>query len=85
MNTDSVWVIEEPLIDVYNLLVHRINGINLSLNDFWKMDTWILSKLYLTEQELIRQEEKDLKKGKSDPEEENSDEMTDLYEEMFTD
>lgn len=85
MNTDSVWVIEEPLIDVYNLLVHRINGINLSLNDFWKMDTWILSKLYLTEQELIRQEEKDLKKGKSDPEEENSDEMTDLYEEMFSD
>ena len=85
MNTDPVWVIEEPLIDIYNLLVHRINGINLSLNDFWKMDTWILSKLYLTEQELIRQEEKDLKKGKSDPEEENSDEMTDLYEEMFTD
>lgn len=85
MNTDSVWVIEEPLIDVYNLLVHRINGINLSLNDFWKMDTWILSKLYLTEQELIRQEEKDLKKGKSAPEEENSDEMTDLYEEMFSD
>lgn len=83
MNTDSIWVIEEPLIDVYNLLVHRINGIGLSLNDFWKMDTWILSKLYLTELELIRQEEKDLK-GKADPTEENSDEMEDLYAEMFT-
>ena len=83
MNTDPVWVIEEPLIDIYNLLVHRINGINLSLNDFWKMDTWILAKIYHTEQELIRQEEKDLK-GKSDPTEENSDEMSDLYEEMFT-
>lgn len=83
MNTDRVWVIEEPLIDIYNLLVHRINGINLSLNDFWKMDTWILSKIYLTEQELIRQEEKEYK-GKSAPEEENSDEMTDLYAEMFT-
>lgn len=84
MNTDSVWVIEEPLIDVYNLLVHRINGINLSLDSFWKMDTWILSKIYLTELELIKEEEKDLK-GKPDPEEQNSDEMTDLYEEMFTD
>lgn len=83
MNTDAIWVIEEPLIDVYNLLVHRINGINLSLNDFWKMDTWILSKIYLTELELIKQEEKEFK-GKSDPTDENSDEMTDLYTEMFT-
>ena len=84
MNTNKLWVIEEPLIDVYNLLVHRINGINLSLDDFWKMDTWILSKLYLTELELIKQEEKDFK-GKDAPEEQNSDEMTDLYEEMFSD
>ena len=83
MNTDAIWVIEEPLIDVYNVLVHRINGINLSLNDFWKMDTWILSKIYLTELELIKQEEKEFK-GKSDPTDENSDEMTDLYTEMFT-
>ena len=83
MNTDRIWVIEEPLIDIYNLLIHRINGINLSLDSFWKMDTWILSNLYHTEQELIRQEEKDLK-GKPDPTEENSDEMADLYEEMFT-
>ena len=83
MNTDAIWVIEEPLIDVYNLLVHRINGINLSLNDFWKRDTWILSKIYLTELELIKQEEKEFK-GKSDPTDENSDEMTDLYTEMFT-
>lgn len=84
MNTDSVWVIEEPLIDVYNLLVHRINGLSLSLDSFWKMDTWILSKIYLTELELINEEEKSLK-GKSDPTEQNSDEMADLYEEMFSD
>ena len=47
------------------------------------MDTWILSKIYLTELELIKQEEKEFK-GKSDPTDENSDEMTDLYTEMFT-
>ena len=49
------------------------------------MDTWILSKIYHTEQELIRQEEKDFKGGKADPTEQNSDEMSDLYEEMFSD
>lgn len=82
-NTSRVWVIEEPLIDMYILLVHRIEGIGLSLDDFWKMDTWVLSKLYLTEIELIEKEEKEFKKGKSTPAEENDEATEELYTEMF--
>lgn len=82
MNTNRVWVIEEPLIDMYLVLVHRIEGIGLSLDDFWKMDTWVLSKIYLTEIELIEREEKQLK-GKSNPAEENDEATEELYTEMF--
>lgn len=82
MNTSRVWAIEEPLIDMYLVLVHRIEGIGLSLDDFWKMDTWILSKIYLTEIDLIEKEEKQYNK-KSVPREENDEATEDLYLEMF--
>lgn len=82
-NTNRVWVIEEPLIDMYMLLTHRVQGIGLSLDDFWKMDTWILSKLYLTELELIEREDRQIK-GKGNKQEEQNDPATeDLYYEMF--
>lgn len=81
-NTSRVWLIEEPLIDMYLVLVHRIEGIGLSLDDFWKMDTWVLSKIYLTEIELIEKENKQLK-GKSNPAEENDEATEELYTEMF--
>lgn len=81
-NTNRVWIIEEPLIDMYMVLVHRIQGIGLSLDDFWKMDTWILSKLYLTELELIEREEREFK-GKSNPEKDNDPATDDLYYQMF--
>ena len=82
MNTSRVWAIEEALIDMYLVLVHRIEGIGLSLDDFWKMDTWVLSKIYLTEIELIEKEEKQIK-GKSEPKEANDEATEDLYIEMF--
>lgn len=79
-----MWIIEEPLIDMYMLLVHRIEGIGLSLDDFWKMDTWILSKLYLTELYLIEKEEKASKKGKvEDPTEHNDEATEELALRMF--
>lgn len=81
-DTDVVWVIEEPLIDMYMLLVHRISGIGLSLDDFWKMDTWVLSKLYLTEIDLIEYENRQMK-GKSNPEQFNDPATEDLYYSMF--
>lgn len=84
-NTNRVWVIEEPLIDMYMVLVHRVQGIGLSLDDFWKMDTWVLSKLYLTEIMLIEKEEKEYKKGKkyNDPTEDNDPATEELYTQMF--
>lgn len=84
-NTSRVWIIEEALIDMYMLLVHRIEGIGLSLDDFWKMDTWILSKIYLTEIYLIEKEEQEYKKGKgsSDPTEQNDEATEDLALRMF--
>lgn len=83
-NTSRVWVIEEPLIDMYMVLVHRIEGIGLSLDDFWKMDTWVLSKIYLTEIDLIEKENRKLK-GKGNQEELNDSATEDLYHEMFGD
>lgn len=82
-NTNRVWVIEEPLIDMYLVLVHRIEGIGLSLDDFWKMDTWVLSKIYLTELYLIEKEEKQFKGKKGGQEELNDPATEDLYLEMF--
>ena len=84
MNTNRVWVIEQPLIDMYLVLVHRIEGIGLSLDDFWRMDTWTLSKIYLTEIDLIEKENKAMKK-KSSPEIENDPATEELYHEMFGD
>lgn len=80
---DRVWIIEEPLIDMYMLLVHRIEGIGLSLDDFWKMDTWVLSKIYLTEIYLIEKEEKQYKDKKGGQEELNDPATEELYIEMF--
>lgn len=82
-NSNRVWVIEEPLIDMYMVLVHRIEGIGLSLDDFWKMDTWVLSKIYLTEVELIEREEKEYKGKKGGQEQLNDPATEDLYYEMF--
>lgn len=80
---DRVWIIEEPLIDMYMLLVHRIEGIGLSLDDFWKMDTWVLSKIYLAEIYLIEKEEKQYKDKKGGQEELNDPATEELYIKMF--
>lgn len=85
METDRVWIITEPLIEIYSLLVHRIEGIGLSLDDFWKMDTFTVSKLYLDELYLIERENKKMK-GKGINQEELNDPATeDLYYELFGD
>ena len=81
MNTSMAWAIESSFLDIYFLLVHRIEGLGLSLNDFWAMDTWTTSRLYCLELDLIDKEEKELNKDK--PESQNSDEVKEVYEEMF--
>ena len=82
--TNRAWIIEEPLIEMYMLLVHRIEGIGLSLDDFWKMDTWILSKIYLTEIHLIEEENRKMKKGnKEDPSDLNDEATEELANRLF--
>ena len=83
MNTNRVWIIEQPLIDMYLVLVHRIEGIGLSLDDFWRMDTWTLSKIYLTEIDLIEKENRKMKGKGNAPEESNDPATEELYTEMF--
>lgn len=77
------------MLSIYLTLVHRIEGIGLSLNDFWEMDTWTTSMFYLTELALIEEEKKASKKGSkfssNEYEVEENEEVRDLYEEMFVD
>lgn len=81
MTTSRSWAIECFLLDIYSLLSHRIKGLGWSLSDFWEVDTWTTSYLYLHECFLIEEEERELNKDK---EEYHDDEhMIDLYEEMY--
>ncbi|MCF0115970.1 MAG: hypothetical protein HUJ56_11500 [Erysipelotrichaceae bacterium] len=82
-----MWQIEETMLDVYLLLVHRIEGFGLSLKEFWETDTWTISKFYCTELELIEKEEKEYNKGKSGSSDgylgENDPTVDALFDEMF--
>ncbi len=69
------------MLDIYFLLAHRVKGLGWSLTDFWKTDTWVTSKFYCMELNLIEEEERKLNESKD--EENDSDEMRDLYEEMY--
>lgn len=81
--TSVVWAMESFFLDIYILLTHRINGLGLSLSDFWQWDTWTTSKIYCTELDLIAEEDKALNEDKDEAQ--DSDEMKDLYEEMWGD
>ena len=84
MNTSMAWAIESSLLDIYFLLVHRIEGLGLSLNDFWAMDTWTTSKLLRMEEAIIEEEQKEYNKQNNVYEERpdgNSEEMNDLVDE----
>lgn len=83
MNTSTAWAIECGLLEMYSLLAHRIKGLGWSLDDFWKADTWTTSKLYCMELDLIDEEEKEWKKANNDPTAQNSEEVEELYGEMF--
>ena len=83
MNTSKAWAIESTLLDMYLVLIHRIEGLGWSLNDFWEADTWTTAKLYLAELDLIDEEEKKL--NESEDEKYDSEDMKDLYSEMYGD
>ena len=80
-NTSQKWAIESFFIDIYFLLAHRIKGLGWTLKDFMECDTWTTSKLYCMECDVIEEEEQGIK---GDSEEiHDSEEMKDLYAEMY--
>lgn len=86
MMRDNAWAVEQFMLNIYLTLVHRIDGLGLSLKDFWEMDTWTTSLFYLTELAIIEEEQKEYGgKGKIDPSVKNNPNVNTLYEEMFED
>ncbi len=79
------WIIEESMLEEYFLLVRRVQGIGLSINDYWELDTWTTAKLLDMEKKIIEEEQKEYSKQNNEYIERpdgNSEEMNDLVDEM---
>jgi len=72
------------MLEEYFLLVRRIQGIGLSVSDYWEMDTWTTAKLLDMEKKIMEEEAKAYNDNKEYVErpDGNSDEMNDLVDEM---
>ena len=73
------------MLEEYFLLVRRIPGIALSVDDYWNMDTWTTAKLLSMEREIIKEEMKnnpDVKDKYEERSEKNSDLVNDIVDEM---
>lgn len=73
------------MLEDYFLLVRRINGINLSVKDYWELDTWTTAKLLSMEKEIIHIEQDEIAKYNDEYVERpdgNSDEMNELMDMM---
>ena len=73
------------MLEEYFLLVRRIQGIGLSIDDYWEMDTWTTAKLVSMEKAIMDEEAKhnpDNKKEYTERPDGNSEEMNDLVDEM---
>ena len=82
------WQIEEAMLEEYFLLVRRIQGIGLSIDDYWSLDTWTTAKLLTMERAIIDEEIKnnpDYKNKYEERPEGNSEEMNDLVDAMSID
>ena len=76
------------MLEEYFLLVRRIQGIGLSIKEYWELDTWTTAKLLHMERSIIEEEQKEYKKTTNEYVERpsgNSDEMNDLVDEMTID
>lgn len=78
------WVIEEIMLEDYFLLVRRISGINLSIEDYWNLDTWTTAKLLDMERQVIKAEQDAMGDNEEYVErpDGNSEYMNDLMDEM---
>ena len=79
--SSPTWAIESFFIEIYFMLAHRIKGLGWTLTDFMQCDTWITSKLYCMELDLIDEEDRQI--NAHEDEKGDSSDMRDLYEEMY--
>ena len=73
------------MLEEYFLLVRRIQGLGLSVGDYWELDTWTTAKLLSLERQIMEEEQKEYNKQNKVYEERpdgNSEEMNDLVDEM---
>ncbi len=76
------------MLEDYFLLVRRVQGIGLSVEDYWELDTYTTAKLLDMERKIIEEEQKEYSKQNNEYVERpdgNSDEMNDLVDEMTID
>lgn len=88
-------VIERQFLDEYFLVVRRVNGIGLSLDDFWNMPVDSFAQILNNEREIMKAEQEEYEKqrleGKSSsktgkmttPKFKDSESYTDIYNELI--
>ena len=73
------------MLEDYFLLVRRIQGLGLSIKDYWELDTWTTANLLDMERKIIEEEQKEYNKNNkvyNERPDNNSEEMNDLMDEM---
>jgi len=73
------------MLEDYFLLVRRIQGLGLSINDYWELDTWTTAKLLDLEKKIIEEEQKEYKKNNNEYVERpegNSQEMNEIVDRL---
>ena len=75
------------MLNDYFLLVRRIPGLSMSVEDFWELDTWTTQKLLDMELQIIEKEEEQMNEieGKhkySEEHEGDSEDMKNIMEMM---
>lgn len=71
------------MLEEYFLLVRRISGIGLSVDEYWELDTWTTAKLLDMERQIMEEESKEYNKNQyKERPDGNSEEMNDLVDEM---
>ena len=73
------------MLEEYFLLVRRIQGISLSVEEYWELDTWTTSKLLTMERKIMDEEAKQYDESENKYNERpdgNSEEMNDLMDRL---
>ena len=76
------------MLEDYFLLVRRVQGIGLSIEDYWNLDTWTTAKLLNMERRIIEEEQKEYKKQNNEYIERpdgNSVEMNEIVDRLSND